>query len=83
MGINLSSFFFELEYFQFYLLNRLDSKESTNRTKNIQKIIIAISVAPAAMPPNPKIPAIIAITRKITIQRIIIYKVLVISMPLK
>lgn len=83
MGINLRNFFFELEYFQFYLLNRLDSKESTNRTKNIQKIIIAMSVAPSAMPPNPKIAAIIAITRKITIQRIIIYKVLVISMPLK
>lgn len=35
---------------------------------------MAISVAPAAMPPNPKIAAMIAITKKIIIQRIIIVR---------
>tara|TARA_B100001146_G_scaffold207524_1_gene203002 strand:- start:679 stop:801 length:123 start_codon:yes stop_codon:yes gene_type:complete len=35
-------------------------------------MIFAISAAPSAMPPNPKIAAIIAITRKIMIQRNII-----------
>jgi len=55
-----------------YLLNKLESKDSTKSTKNIQKIIIAMSVAPAAMPPKPKIAAMMAITRKIIIQRIII-----------
>ena len=35
-------------------------------------MIFAISVAPAAIPPNPKIAAMIAITRKIIIQRTII-----------
>lgn len=35
---------------------------------------MAISVAPAAMPPNPKIAAMIAITKKIIIQRIIILR---------
>jgi hypothetical protein len=35
-------------------------------------MILAIPAAPAAIPPNPKIAAIIAITRKIIIQRTII-----------
>ncbi len=35
-------------------------------------MIFAISVAPEAIPPNPKIAATIAIIRKITIKRIII-----------
>jgi|TARA_B100000700_G_C14925623_1_gene799282 hypothetical protein len=35
-------------------------------------MILAISVAPEAIPPNPKIAATIAMIRKITIKRIII-----------
>jgi hypothetical protein len=35
-------------------------------------MIFAISAAPSAMPPNPKTAAIIAMTRKITIQRNIV-----------
>lgn len=58
----------------YYFLNKLDNKDSTRSTKKIQKIIIAMSVAPSAMPPKPKIAAMMAITRKITIQRIITYQ---------
>lgn len=39
-------------------------------------MIFAISEAPAAMPPNPNIAAMIAITRKIIIQRTIIFSFL-------
>jgi hypothetical protein len=42
-----------------------DNKEMTSNTKNIQKMILAIAAAPAAMPPNPKTPAIIATMKKI------------------
>jgi hypothetical protein len=35
--------------------------------------ILAMEAAPAAIPPNPKIAAIIATTRKITVQRSITY----------
>lgn len=44
----------------------------TNNTIKIKKSIFAIEAAPAAIPPNPKIAAIIAITKKITAQRNII-----------
>jgi len=35
--------------------------------------ILAMEAAPAATPPNPRIAAIIATTRKITVQRSIVY----------
>ncbi len=35
--------------------------------------IFAMEAAPAAIPPNPKIAAMMATTRKITVQRSIIY----------
>ena len=35
----------------------------------MQKSILAIEAAPAAIPPNPNIAAIIAITKKIKVQR--------------
>ena len=35
--------------------------------------ILAMDAAPAAIPPNPKIAAMMATTRKITVQRSIIY----------
>ncbi len=35
--------------------------------------ILAMEAAPAAIPPKPKIAAMIATTRKITVQRSIIY----------
>jgi hypothetical protein len=41
----------------------------TNRTKKIKNKILAIPAAPAATPPKPKIAAMIAITKKITVQR--------------
>jgi len=43
-----------------------DNKKRTRKTKNK---ILAIEAAPAAIPPKPKIAAIIAIIRKITVQR--------------
>ena len=39
----------------------------------MKKKILAMEAAPAAMPPNPRIAAIIAKTRKITVQRSIVY----------
>jgi hypothetical protein len=45
-----------------------------NNTINIKNKTLAIDAAPAAMPPNPKMAAIIATTRKITVQRNIILK---------
>ena len=41
---------------------------------NMKKIIFAIPAAEAAMPPKPNIAAIMAITRKIIVQRNIILK---------
>jgi hypothetical protein len=46
--------------------NIRDNKKSTRKIKNK---ILAIEAAPAAMPPKPKIAAIIATTRKTTVQR--------------
>ena len=43
-------------------------KESRNSTKKIKNKILAIPAAPAAMPPNPNIAAIIAITRNVIVQ---------------
>ena len=44
-------------------------KLSTNNTRKIKNKILAIPAAPAAIPPNPKMAAIIAITKKIIVQR--------------
>jgi hypothetical protein len=41
----------------------------TNNTKNRKKMNLAIEAAPAAIPPNPKIAATIATTKKIIVQR--------------
>jgi hypothetical protein len=51
-------------------------KESRNNTKKIKNKILAIPAAPAAMPPNPNIAAIIAITRNVIVQPniIVIFK---------
>jgi hypothetical protein len=47
-------------------------RDKRNSTRKIKKRILAIEAAPDAIPPNPKIAAIIAITRKITVQRNIV-----------
>jgi len=39
--------------------------DMSNNTKNIQKIILAIDTAPAAIPPKPNMAAIKATTKKI------------------
>ena len=44
-------------------------KLRTNRIRKIKNKILAILAAPAAIPPKPKIAAIIATTKKITVQR--------------
>jgi hypothetical protein len=43
--------------------------DKINKTIKIKNKIFAIPAAPAAMPPNPNIAAIIATTRKIIVQR--------------
>ena len=40
-----------------------------NNTKKIKNKILAILAAPAAMPPKPKMAAMIATIKKITVQR--------------
>ena len=48
--------------------------ETRNRMMKMKNKILAMDAAPAATPPNPKIAAIIATTRKITVQRNIIFR---------
>ena len=51
---------------------RPNMSDKRNNTINIKNNILAIPAAPAAMPPNPKMAAIIATIRNITVQRNII-----------
>ena len=44
------------------------------RTRKMTKRILAIDAAPAAIPPKPKTAAMMAIIRKVTVQRSIIIK---------
>jgi len=48
------------------------SKLNTNSTKKIKNKIFAIPAAPAAIPPKPKIAAMMATIKKITVQRNIV-----------
>ena len=50
------------------------TSESTNSTRKIKNKTFATEAAPAAIPPNPKIAATIAIIRKVTVQRNIRFK---------
>jgi len=54
-----------------YFLNKLAPNKMviTNKARNIKNKTFAIEAAPSAIPPNPKMAAIIAITKKITDQR--------------
>ena len=47
-------------------------RETMNRIIKMKNKTFAIDAAPAAIPPNPKTAAIIATTKKITVQRNII-----------
>lgn len=49
--------------------------DKRKRTIKMKKIIFAISTAPAAIPPKPKIAAIIAMTKKVIINRNIVIRV--------
>jgi len=67
----------------FYLINALNgvvyffitpfNNDSTKSTINIKKIILAIPAAAPAMPPNPRMAAMIAIITNVIVQRNIIY----------
>jgi hypothetical protein len=52
---------------------RPNSSDTINRTRKIKNRILAMDAAPAAIPPNPKIAAMIATIRNITVQRNIVY----------
>jgi len=56
-------------------LNKLPTRDTKNKTKKIKNKTLAIEAAPAAIPPKPNIAAIIATTKKVIDQRIIILKV--------
>jgi hypothetical protein len=49
-----------------------ETNEIINKTKKTKNKILAIPAAPAAIPPKPNTAAIIATTKKITVQRNII-----------
>ncbi len=51
-----------------------NTSDSTKSTKKIKNKTLAIEAAPAAIPPNPKMAATIAIIRKVTVQRNIVIK---------
>lgn len=53
----------------FYFLITPLNKDSINNTKKMKNKILAIPADAPAIPPNPKIPAIIAITTNIMVQR--------------
>jgi hypothetical protein len=52
-----------------YTVLRPKIREPRKRTMKMKNKTFAIEAAPAAIPKNPKMPAIIAITKKITVQR--------------
>jgi hypothetical protein len=54
------------------LLDLPKKRETINNTRKMKNKILAMEAAPAATPPNPRIAAIIATTRKITVQRSIV-----------
>jgi hypothetical protein len=56
-------------------------RDNRNSTRKIKNKILAIEAAPDAIPPNPKIAAIIAITRKITVQRNIVLDFRLLNVP--
>ena len=45
------------------------NRDTINNTRKIKNKTLAMEAAPAAIPPNPKIAAMMATTRKITVQR--------------
>jgi len=47
-------------------------RDKRNRTIKMKNKILAIPAAPAAIPPKPNMAAIIATTKKITVQRNIV-----------
>jgi hypothetical protein len=51
------------------LLDLPKKSEIMNNTRKMKNKTLAMEAAPAAIPPNPKIAAMIATTRKITVQR--------------
>tara|TARA_R110000751_G_scaffold177316_1_gene283602 strand:- start:740 stop:961 length:222 start_codon:yes stop_codon:yes gene_type:complete len=66
--------FFIIEFwFVLYYLNNLDKRLIKNNTIKIKNKIFAMLSAPEAIPPNPNIAAIIAMTINITVQRNIIF----------
>ncbi len=56
----------------YFYLNNLDTRLIKNSTIKMKNKIRAILSAPSAIPPKPKIAAIIAITIKMIVQRNII-----------
>ncbi len=55
------------------LLERPKISDRTNKIKKMKNRTLAIPAAPAAIPPNPNMAAIMATIRKITVQRNITY----------
>jgi len=76
--IKFAGFYFHVSvltslYIIYILVLDLPKKSETiNNTRKMKNKILAMEAAPAATPPNPRIAAIIATTRKITVQRSIV-----------
>ena len=70
----------------YYLLVRSPlNNERTKRIKKIKNRIFAIPAAPAAIPPKPKIPAMMAITTNKRVQRniLLVFRLVYISNSLR
>jgi hypothetical protein len=72
-------FLFILLSYTLLLADRPKISETINKTRKIKNNILAMEAAPAAMPPNPKMAAMIATIRNITVQRNIVYSFMVIK----
>ena len=59
------------------------NSEITNTTRNTKNKILAIEAAPAAIPPNPKIAAIMATTKNTIVQRNMVLKFLCLKFMFK
>jgi hypothetical protein len=60
-----------------HFLNRLAPNKMAmmNNARKMKKRTLAMEAAPSAIPPNPKMAAMMAITKKITDQRNIVYTI--------
>jgi hypothetical protein len=74
MALRILSFSRPLSYYlSIYFFTTPFNKDSTKSTINIKKTILAIPAAAPAIPPNPRMAAMIAIITNVIVQRNIFF----------